>query len=71
MSGGPFQRTLDTTIVVRRATWPPIHDPQRSTTANRIAKRRVMTVIAYLSPKDGSTGPANFVTGVKRQGGGS
>jgi len=26
---------------------------------------RVMTVLAYLSPEDGSTGSVNFVTGVK------
>ena len=36
-------------------------------TATRYAQRRVMTVLAYLSPEDGSTGPANFVTGVKRR----
>jgi len=26
-----------------------------------------MTVLAYLSPEDASTGPANFVTGIKSQ----
>ena len=41
------------------------------TAANSYAQRRVMTVLAYPSPEDGSTGPGNFVTGVKSQGGGT
>ena len=36
-----------------------------STTANRVTKRRVMTVLAYPSPEDGSTGSRDFVTEVK------